>query len=328
MAGLSWRPIFLVNVPVGAVAIYFAPAPCGNLPRDGRPTIDWGGIALLSLFLILLSYPLVEGQANGWPRWMQVCLVASAPALALFVFYEWSLQLRRHSPLVNLRLFRDPGFSVGLVMVMTFFGGLSGFFLGLTIFLQEGMGYGPFATGLVFLGFGLGFIGCSLLSAQLARRVGPRAISVGTAMMASGLVGILWLTHEAHGAALNVFAVWPLLIWFGGGQGLALPTLISAGGGQQPHSAARGRLRLRAVRHDAANLVLARGRHHHGPVLRRARHGNDAGRLPARAGGGTHLHRRADGDDLPAGLPAPARHHPTRRRGDPHRVANSGCIGA
>ena len=226
--GLSWRPIFLVNVPVGAVALFFAASTLRDSRTEGRPTLDWGGIALLSLFLILLSYPLVEGIGAGWPRWMVLSLFASIPAFALFVFYEWALQLRNRSPLVNLRLFRDPGFSLGLVMALTFFGGLSAFFMGLTIFLQQGLGYTPFATGLVFLGFGFGFVGCSLVSARLARRIGPRAISVGTTMMATGLVGIIWLAHVAHGTPLNVFAMWPILIWYGSGQGLALPTLVSS----------------------------------------------------------------------------------------------------
>ena len=226
--GLSWRPIFLVNVPVGAVALVFAARTLRNSRAAGRPTLDWGGIALLSLFLSLLSYPLVEGHSAGWPAWMLWSLAASIPALALFVVYEGALQLRGRSPLVNLRLFRDRSFSLGLIMVGTFFGGLSAFFLGLTIFLQQGLGYGPFPTGLVFIGFGIGFFAGSLLSARLARAIGPRAISAGTTLMGTGLLGIIWLAHAAHGAAPNLFLLWPILIWYGTGQGLALPTLVSA----------------------------------------------------------------------------------------------------
>ena len=70
----------------------------------------------------------------------------------------------------HLRLFRDPAFSLGLVMAMTFFSGLAAFFMGLTIFLQQGFGYGPLACGLVFVAFGIGFVGCSLI---LVPRVPP-----------------------------------------------------------------------------------------------------------------------------------------------------------
>ena len=228
MFGLGWRPIFLVNVPVGAVALFFAARTLRDARAEGRPTLDWGGIALLSLFLSLLSYPLVEGQSAGWPRWMLGSLVASVPALAVFVFYEFALQLRGRSPLVNLRLFRDPAFGLGLIMAGTFFGGLAAFFLGLTVFMQQGLGYGPFPTGLVFVGFGIGFFGGSLVSARLARRIGPLAISAGTALMGSGLLGIIWMVHAAHGMAPDLLLLWPVLIWYGTGQGLALPTLVSS----------------------------------------------------------------------------------------------------
>ncbi len=226
--GLGWRPIFLVNVPVGAVALFFAARTLRDARAEGRPTLDWGGIALLSVFLGLLSYPLVEGHSAGWPSWMVWSLVASIPALAVFVFYEFALQLRGRSPLVNLRLFRDPAFSLGLIMAGTFFGGLAAFFLGLTVFLQQGLGYGPFPTGLVFVGFGIGFFSGSLVSARLARRIGPLAISAGTAMMGTGLLGIIGLVHAAHGTAPNLLLLWPVLIWYGTGQGLALPTLVSS----------------------------------------------------------------------------------------------------
>ena len=226
--GLGWRPIFLVNVPVGAVALFFAARTLRESRAEGRPTLDPGGIVLATAFLVLLAYPLVEGNGAGWPAWMIVCLLLSAPALLAFVLFEAALQLRGRSPLVNLRLFRDPGFSLGLFMTLTFFSGLAAFFMGLTIFLQQGLGYGPFPTGLVFVAFGIGFVGTSLVSSHLARRVGPRAISIGTALMGTGLLGIVALARMAHGAPLNMFVLWPVLVWYGCGQGLALPTLVSS----------------------------------------------------------------------------------------------------
>ena len=80
----------------------------------------------------------------------------------------------------------------------------------------------------MFSGCGFGFFAGSLLSARLARAIGPRAISAGTTLMGTGLLGIIWLAHAAQGAAPNLFLLWPILIWYGTGQGLALPTLVSA----------------------------------------------------------------------------------------------------
>ena len=228
IAGLSWRPIFLVNVPVGAVALFFAAGTLRESRATGRPTLDLGGIVLATLTVMLLVYPLVEGQPLGWPAWTILCLLASAPSLALFIFYEWLVQSRGRSPLVNLRLFRDSGFSLGLVMTATFFSGLAAFFMGLTIFLQQGLGYGPLACGLVFVAFGIGFVGSSLFSSQLSRRIGPLTISLGTALQAAGLIVIVVLAGSAQGGPVNMLVMWPVLVLYGIGQGLALPTLVAS----------------------------------------------------------------------------------------------------
>jgi EmrB/QacA subfamily drug resistance transporter len=228
IAGLGWRPIFLVNVPVGAVALLFARSTLQESKAAGRPSLDFGGIVLATLTLTLLVYPLVEGDSLGWPWWTHVMLALSLPSLAAFTLYEWTLQARNRAPLVPMRLFRDPAFSLGLVMVMTFFSGLAAFFMGLTIFLQQGFGYGPLATGLVFVAFGIGFVGSSLVSSQVSRRIGPRTISLGSTMMATGLLAIVAMAHAAHGSPLNLLVLWPVLVWYGCGQGLALPTLVAS----------------------------------------------------------------------------------------------------
>ncbi len=228
IAGLGWRPIFLVNVPVGIVALWFAARTLRESRAQGRPTLDVGGIALATLTILLLVYPLVEGQGLGWPTWTFVCLGAAAPALGLFVAYEWMVQSRGRSPLVNLRLFRDPAFSLGLAMALTFFSGLAAFFMGLTVTLQQGFGYSPFATGLVFVGFGVGFSAASLRSSHVARRLGPLTISLGAGMQAVGVVGIIAALRSVHDGALNMALLWPVLVFYGCGQGLAMPTLVAS----------------------------------------------------------------------------------------------------
>jgi len=226
--GLGWRPIFLVNLPVGVVALLMARSMLSESRASGRPSLDFGAIAIGSVALLLLVYPLVEGREAGWPAWAIWALLASVPAFAAFVWWEWLVQGRGRAPLVNLRLFRDPAFSLGLVMTVTFFGGLSAFFLSLTVYLQQGFGYSPLATGLVFVAFGAGFVLGSSFSARIVRRIGPRAISLGTALMGSGLLGIIALALTAHGAPVNNWLLAPVLVWYGVGQGFALPTLAGA----------------------------------------------------------------------------------------------------
>ncbi len=227
IAGLSWRPIFLVNVPVGIVALIAARGSLRDSRAGGRPTLDFGGMVLGTAALLLLVYPLVEGREAGWPAWSIFSLALSGPMLGLFVFYEWLVQNSGRSPMVNLRLFRDRTFSLGLVMAMTFFGGLSAFFMGITIFLQDGFHYSPLQTGAVFVGFGVGFMTGSLVSARVGRRLGPLTITLGTALMATGLLAIIGMTHFAGSAGLDLWVVGPVLVWYGLGQGFALPTLVT-----------------------------------------------------------------------------------------------------
>ena len=228
IAGLGWRPIFLVNVPVGAVALVFAHRTLRESRASGRPTLDFGGMVLATLSLVLLVYPLVEGRELGWPVWSLLMLLAVVPAAAAFVAYEWALQNRGRTPLVNLRLFRDRGFSIGLVIAMSFFSGLAAFFMGLTIFLQQGFGYSPLAAGLMFVAFGIGFLGASLGSSHVSRRLGSRTISLGTAIQALGLLMIVALAQSARGGAISLAVLWPILVFYGLGQGLALPTLVAS----------------------------------------------------------------------------------------------------
>ncbi len=103
--GLHWRPIFLINVPVGIIAVIVSAV----LVRESRaprpPRLDPGGVALITAALLLLLYPLVQGRQLGWPAWTFVAMAASVPVFALFVWYERAKPRRDGSPLVELGLF-------------------------------------------------------------------------------------------------------------------------------------------------------------------------------------------------------------------------------
>jgi EmrB/QacA subfamily drug resistance transporter len=123
--GLSWRPIFLINVPVGILAVIAASV----LVRESRaprpPRLDPGGVALVSAALLLLLYPLVQGRQYGWPTWTFVSMAVSAPVFALFVLYERAKARRDGSPLIEMSLFRERGFSAGMAIAISFFLGIA-----------------------------------------------------------------------------------------------------------------------------------------------------------------------------------------------------------
>ena len=168
LLGLAWRPIFLVNVPVGVLAV-LAALPLLRESRSPKASrLDLGGVALGSAGLFLLVFPLVQGREAGWPWWAFVCLALSVPTLAAFVWYERRVAAAGGSPLVELGLFRDRLFVDGLLTTLVFYGGLSAFFLSFTLFLQDGMRLTPAQAGLIFTPFAVGFGCSSTASARLA----------------------------------------------------------------------------------------------------------------------------------------------------------------
>ncbi|HVS35807.1 MAG TPA: MFS transporter [Gemmataceae bacterium] len=225
--GLGWRPIFLVNLPVGLLTLLAAwkLAPESRSPTARR--LDLGGVAVVSVALMLLVYPLVEGPDAGWPWWAFICLAAAPPALAGFLLFERRVQNTGGSPLVELGLFRSRAFTVGVVTSLAFCCGLSAFFLTVTLFLQKGLGLAPTAASMAFAPFAVGYLFASGAAVRLARRLGHGIILLGAALMALALVGIVLLT-QVRGQGLSVWELMPLLLLYGMGQGLAFPSLIAA----------------------------------------------------------------------------------------------------
>jgi EmrB/QacA subfamily drug resistance transporter len=225
--GLGWRPIFLVNLPVGLLTLLagWRFAPESRSPKARR--LDLGGVVVVSVALMLLVYPLVEGPDAGWPWWAFVCLAAAPAVLAGFVLYERRVQAVGGSPLVELGLFRSRAFTFGVVTSMAFCCGLSAFFLTVTLFLQRGLGAAPTVASLAFAPFAIGYLASSAAAVRLGRRLGNGIIHLGAAVMTAALVGVIVLTN-VRGPALSVMELMPVLLVYGLGQGLVFPTLITA----------------------------------------------------------------------------------------------------
>jgi MFS family permease len=135
IAGLHWRPMFFINVPLALAAVAGV---WRNLPdpRTSEPLrLDLGGAALLSLALICLMYPLVEGRSLGWPAWTWAMLAASIPGLALFAVHQ-SRRRGKRSPLVPMSLFAKRSFAGGLVVQLIFVSGFAGYSLAVSLTLQ------------------------------------------------------------------------------------------------------------------------------------------------------------------------------------------------
>src|SRR5260370_2590641 len=151
LLGLGWPSIFLIHGPIGI----FAVAAAAVLVRESRaprpPRLDPVGVALISAALLLLLYPLVQGRQFGWPTWTFLSIAASPPGFPLLVAYERVKTRRDGSPLVQLSLFSQRSFSVGMAIPVTFFLGITSFALILTLFLPTGLAFPPLHAGLTVL---------------------------------------------------------------------------------------------------------------------------------------------------------------------------------
>jgi len=224
--GLKWRPTFLVNLPIGIITVLAAIRTVRESRSPKARKLDLGGVAILTGALVLLLYPLVEGREAGWPPWTYASLAAAVMLLVLFVLYEQGVTRRGGSPLVELSLFHDRAFVIGLFSGVCFFSGAAAFFLISTIFLQNGLGYSARAAGLTFASFAAAFLGSSLASVRVQPKLGSRIINLGAALMITGLSILLWLVRS-RGIALTGLDLAPALIVYGTGQGFVMPTLIS-----------------------------------------------------------------------------------------------------
>ena len=220
--GFAWQAIFLINVPIGLAAFVGSLLFLGDSRADHAQKLDFGGVALLSATLGLLVYPLVEGRETGWPLWLVVMLVASPVALIAFIQFEKRLIGRGGSPLVDLSLFRERGFAIGVAMALVFYMHAA-FYLTFSVYLQGGLHLTPLDAGLRTLPFGIGYFVASFAAAAIMQRLGPRALTLGFAGQVLGFSVVIF-------AVMGVLPGWLEigLAVAGLGFGILTPSVIKA----------------------------------------------------------------------------------------------------
>jgi len=224
--GLGWRSVFLVNVPVGVVALF---ASARLVPESRSPSahrLDLGGVALGTIALLLLITPIVEGRAAGWPWWVPVALAAAVPAGYAWLRHERALSVRGGSPLVQLSLFELRAFRLGIGLAFVFFMGVACFFLLLALYLQDGLGLSAIASGVVFTPLAVAFVAGSLGSPRLFARNGERIIAGGAVLQAIGMAGVIASVAGGIGSPTPELIV--SLIVVGAGNGIVVPSVITA----------------------------------------------------------------------------------------------------
>lgn len=182
----SWKWVFGVTAILSGIitvaAIFLIPrppAPTGPVVGE-KQTVDWIGAALVTVGLVLLLFSLTEGNVVGWKTpWVSVLLVVSLLIVAAFAFWQHHLEKRTtRRPLLKLSLFKNPRFSIGLVIFFIFFAAFNNFMVFATYYYQQFQGLSPLDTSLRFIPVGLSGLCVAFVVSQLLHRV-PAVILLG-----------------------------------------------------------------------------------------------------------------------------------------------------
>ncbi len=182
----SWRWIFLINVPIGALVLYLS---ARHVPESRDPTadqpVDVLGAVLGTLALAGITFSLIEGPARGWgdPAVLSMLVIGIAASVA-FVWVERASP----APMLPLSVFRVRQFTVTNVVTFIVYAALGGGLFLLPVQLQVSGGYSPFESGLALLPLTVVMLLLSARSGRLATRIGPRLqMSVGPVVVGAGL---------------------------------------------------------------------------------------------------------------------------------------------
>ena len=223
--GLGWRSCFLINLPIGVLALALSNRVLPPMQGQRSSRLDLPGMALVALTLTAAVFPLVAGRDEGGPLWSVACLLASVPLLVVFWTYQRRLAAHGGQPLVAPSLLAQRPFVLGLLVTLMFFAGNASLYFVLALYLQQGLGLSPLESGLVFTALAVGFFATSMASPWFARRLGRHAIFTGALVLAVGHVALYGLLGRL--SAQNAALMLPLLLVQGCGLGMVMAPLAS-----------------------------------------------------------------------------------------------------
>src|SRR6476646_3715143 len=188
IAGSGWRPIFLVNVPIGLVTLALAPRLVPDTRAAAPAPVDKAGTVLLGATVLSLLLPLSEGRALGWPVWSWVLLGLAPVFAAALVAVELRHERNGRVALVPPSLVRLPSMSRGLSLAVPFFISFGGFMFTYAVAVQGGLGWSPLKARAALVPMAGSFFVASLLTSRLLARWGRAVLTTGLAVQAIGYV--------------------------------------------------------------------------------------------------------------------------------------------
>ncbi|MFG3000984.1 MFS transporter [Streptomyces sp. NPDC048340] len=223
--GLEWRPIFLINLPVGIAGVVLGRKFISESKAPKALRLDLVGVVLATLGLVMLIFPLTHGRENDWPLWGFLCMGAVPFVFAAFISYEKYKIQKDGSPLVELSLFKVKSFAGGIAVQLTFGIATGIFFLVWTLYMQMGLGWSALKSGATGIPFSLAVSAAAGISVQkLVPRFGRKVLQAGALVMAAGLLLYIW-ESDYYGMEIASWQMAAPLVLMGLGMGLIIAPL-------------------------------------------------------------------------------------------------------
>jgi MFS family permease len=258
LLGTGWRAIFLVNVPLGLVALA---AGRRFLPRNAPATpglrLDGPSITLAMVGGFALVYPLIQGREHGWPAWSFALLAGGVVTLAGFAALQSRRARQGRAPLIEPSILRRRGYVAGLAVVLGFIGAMGGMMIALNVMFQTGLGLTPLACAVATVAIPVAAIAGSITSSALLGKIGRTTMHIGIVLMAGGLV-VSDLVMRSAGASLTAWDLAGPLALTGYGMGMVfVPMFDVILAGVAPHELGSASGLLESIQQLAMSLGIA-----------------------------------------------------------------------
>jgi MFS family permease len=220
--GLTWRPAFLIDVPIGIILLIVARLTLPDVRTQDRRSLDMPGVLVLTTALLAVIVPLTFGNSQHWPTWTWITLVVGAAGLGGFLALQRATAARGGHPLLNISATAAQGVRGGLLAVFVVMGGYGALLFSLSLYLQQGYGYTPLGSGLTFATYAAGFAAINLTWARLPQRVHPYIPLFGMIILAAAEAALAATVRTGWTYGTE----WPLLLLAGIGHGAGFGALV------------------------------------------------------------------------------------------------------
>nr|WP_306309905.1 MFS transporter [Streptomyces lasiicapitis] len=226
--GLEWRPIFLINLPVGIAGLILGRKFIEESKAPKALKLDMVGVVLVTAGALMLLYPLTRGRELDWPVWGYVMMAGALVVFGALVAYEKHKAKKDGSPLIELSLFKVKSFAGGIAVQTVFGVSLGIFFLVWTMYMQIGLGWSALRAGVTGVPFSIAVSAAAGLSVQvLVPRFGRKVLQAGALTMAAGVLVYIW-EADRYGTGIASWQMALPLVVMGLGMGLIVAPLTDA----------------------------------------------------------------------------------------------------